>query len=334
MAGPQRAGPPFCITQSERVEGTVCGLVASCGAFGEWQCNKRQGSLPGDRRTMQEQQLEQDVASEAVGAVGDAQGASQPYVGRWHDLVSVTNWEKGRIICEWREALIGKGVPSHEYSDESWSRQVGGVSSQHVGRLRRVSQRFGDVYGDYKGLYWSHFHGAIDWNDAELWLEGTVQNGWSVAQMRAQRWEAIGAPDELKPRDEDVLTAELDEDVNPEWDGETSTSAGPITEVQSPGTTADDDQADAAQDAETSFDDSSDSARDPTHPPDQAAEQVARSRPFEDLPPLPDDLAEAVEVMKLAIVAQRMEGWTKASRDDVLKTLDALKALVTAPAEE
>jgi hypothetical protein len=200
--------------------------------------------------------------------------------------------------------------------------------------LRRVSQRFGDVYGDYKGLYWSHFHGALDWNDAELWLEGTVQNGWSVAQMRAQRWQAIGAPDELKPRDEDILTAELDEDVNPRWDGESSTSAGPITEVQSPGTTADDGRADASQGADTSLGNRSDSEPDTPQAPDQSAEQVARSRPFEDLPPLPDDLAEAVEVMKLAIVAQRMEGWTKVSRDDVLKTLDALKALVTAPAEE
>ena len=31
--------------------------------------------------------------------------ATQPFVGRWNRLVSTTNWEKGRIILQWREAL-------------------------------------------------------------------------------------------------------------------------------------------------------------------------------------------------------------------------------------
>ena len=31
--------------------------------------------------------------------------ASRPFVGRWNQLVSDTNWEKGRIIQQWREAL-------------------------------------------------------------------------------------------------------------------------------------------------------------------------------------------------------------------------------------
>ncbi len=32
--------------------------------------------------------------------------ASAEYLGRWNRLVSTTNWEKGRIISQWREALI------------------------------------------------------------------------------------------------------------------------------------------------------------------------------------------------------------------------------------
>ena len=63
--------------------------------------------------------------------------ASQPFVGRWSRLVSTTNWEKGRIIVEWRAALVSQGLPVAEYSDEAWGRLVGGVSGQHVGRLRR-----------------------------------------------------------------------------------------------------------------------------------------------------------------------------------------------------
>ena len=71
--------------------------------------------------------------------------ASQPYLGRWNLLVSTTNWEKGRIISDWRQTLIDAGAPAQEYSDDAWSRRVGGVSGQHVGRLRRVFERFGAV---------------------------------------------------------------------------------------------------------------------------------------------------------------------------------------------
>ena len=120
--------------------------------------------------------------------------ASVEYVGRWNRLVSTTNWEKGRIIHQWREALRQAVAPAGSFADEAWSGQVGGVTPQHVGRLRRVYERFGEVFGQYRGLYWSHFQAAVDWPDAEMWLEGAVQNGWTISQMRAQRWEAIGAP--------------------------------------------------------------------------------------------------------------------------------------------
>ena len=69
---------------------------------------------------------------------------------------------------------------------------MGGVTPQHVGRLRRVFERFGETHDQYAGLYWSHFQAALDWPDAEMYLEGAVQNDWSVAQMRNERWEAMG----------------------------------------------------------------------------------------------------------------------------------------------
>jgi hypothetical protein len=43
---------------------------------------------------------------------------------------------------------------------------------------------------------------------------------------------------------------------------------------------------------------------------------------------LPDDLAEAFEQFKLAIIAQRREQWRAISREGVLECLDALKELV------
>lgn len=57
----------------------------------------------------------------------------QPFVGQWNGLVSTTNWEKGRIISQWRAALIEAGAPSTEYSDEAWASRVGGVTAPHVG---------------------------------------------------------------------------------------------------------------------------------------------------------------------------------------------------------
>ena len=136
-------------------------------------------------------------------------------MGRWNQLVSNTNWEKGRIIHQWREALRESGAPATEYSDDAWSRRVGGVTGQHVGRLRRVYQRFGLSYPDYAGLFWSHFQAAIEWDDAEMWLEGAVQNGWSVSQMRHERWETLGTLDGQQPGDDDVVSSELDEDFEP-----------------------------------------------------------------------------------------------------------------------
>ena len=49
---------------------------------------------------------------------------SAPFVGAWQALVSQTNWEKGKIILDWREALVAAGAPVKEYSDEAWATLV------------------------------------------------------------------------------------------------------------------------------------------------------------------------------------------------------------------
>ncbi len=113
--------------------------------------------------------------------------SARPFVGEWQTLESTTNWEKGRIIAAWRSELEESGSDTTEFSDQAWAQLVGGVTSQHVGRLRRTHQRYADVWREYAGLYWSHFYAALEWPDAEMWLEGAVQNRWSVSKMRAQR---------------------------------------------------------------------------------------------------------------------------------------------------
>jgi hypothetical protein len=253
--------------------------------------------------------------------------ASQPYVGRWNRLVSTTNWEKGRIILQWRESLAAQGLPVTEYSDEAWSRLVGGVTGQHAGRLRRVTQRFGQVHEQYPGLYWSHFQAALDWQDAEMWLEGAVRSGWSVAQMREQRWQTLGEVAAERPQAEDVVSGETDEDFEPARRQEpTPTSiTGEYAEVTGP-------RHDGPDFGEEPFDSRS-AAGVPWDVATEDRKAAPAVRPFANLPELPDDLADAFDNMKLAILHHKQDGWQSISSADVLRTLDALKALVAAPSD-
>lgn len=253
--------------------------------------------------------------------------ASTEYVGRWNRLISTTNWEKGRIISEWRQALQQADAPTASYTDDAWSRQVGGVTPQHVGRLRRVYERFAEAHGQYAGLYWSHFQAALDWPDAEMYLEGAVQSDWSVSQMRHQRWEAMGGSPELEPRDADIVNAELDEDVSPDDDGRLpATISETFNEVHDSGRHADDDFDNGSYDATAPdvSDDVADIAEAPAAP---------ALRPFESLPPLPSDLNEGFELMKLAILNHKVSGWREIARNDVLAVLESLKQLALAPAQ-
>ncbi len=260
------------------------------------------------------------------------ESTSAQYLGRWNRLVSTTNWEKGRIISEWRLQLMGAGAPSHIYSDEAWSRRVGNVSSQHVGRLRRVYEQFGQCYLQYDGLFWSHFLAALDWeDDAEMWLEGAVQNSWSVSQMRKARWETLGRIPEQEPKDDEVAAEEPDADAVAVEEPVSAASAGSIGVVTDPETK------DAEDAASSETEDASEQAPFDSDPAENGEEPVVATppvRPFENLPRLPDDLQEAFECFKLAILAHKLTHWQEISRDNVLAILDALKQLALAPSEE
>lgn len=260
-----------------------------------------------------------------------ALAASQPFVGQWQRLISTTNWEKGRIISHWRQALVDAEAPNTEFSDEAWARLVGGVTGQHAGRLRRTWERFGDVFDQYEGLYWSHFQAAIEWADAEMWLEGAVQNDWSVSQMRTQRWATLGGSPASKPREEDVVASEPEEDYEPTGGGsdelrESLGVARDLTGGKSAASEVDDEGSHSRPSGE-----SGDEAAETWDEP--SGERPQPVRPFADLPSLPDDLAEAFEQFKLAILGHKSQGWKEVSRDDVLATLEALKELALAPSQ-
>ena len=259
-----------------------------------------------------------------------AQRESVPFLGRWNRLISTTNWEKGRIIHQWRTALVAAAAPATQYSDEAWSRLVGGsVSPQHVGRLRRTFDRFGEVQEQYPGLYWSHFLAALDWDDAEMYLEGAVQSAWSVSQMRMQKWEAEGRPKDKKPSDKDIVAAEHDEDSPAAKDLALRSSVETVDEARGGAFGPDfGDEADSG----------SATAPGRTRPADgthaaRKGSSLPAARPFKDLPRLPDDVAEAFESFKLAILHHKLDGWRQVARDDLLATLDALKELALAPSD-
>lgn len=249
------------------------------------------------------------------------------FVGKWNQLISTTNWEKGDIICQWRDALMQAGAAVTEYSDEAWAQTVGGVTSQHVGRLRRVYQRFGDVWKQYEGLHWSHFQACLDWDDAEMWLEGSIQNGWSVSQMRGRRWETVDASPEQKQAEIEQLAAEQKSEADAEeeqaqaaaaeQDRQFDESRGPsATEIEPFG-------------GNVAADDTSESDAEPTA--SASAEPIEkRTRLNVDVESLPDDLAEAFESFKLAIIAHRRENWRDTTPASVVECLDALKQLALA----
>jgi hypothetical protein len=253
---------------------------------------------------------------------------AQPFIGQWNQLISTTNWEKGRIISEWREALIDSGADSQQYSDEAWARRVGGVTAPHVGRLRRVHDRFASTYQTYEGLYWSHFLAALDWDDAPLWLEGASRESWSVAGMREKRWESHGAVESQRPTTSEIIEVETDEDVvvpaqgggrTKEYGDESGVASGPRHE-----------DPDFGDEDELMSLSGSNESTSSSMPESGVAEEVS-IQPFAGLPELPDDLADAIETLKLAALRHKTSGWQDTDVEAIQKYLDAISVLIRSP---
>lgn len=275
----------------------------------------------------EQSKTDNDVLSKGAAVDPALDQTSQPFVGRWQNLISTTNWEKGRIIFQWREALIESDAPATEYSDSAWAQRVGGVTSPHVGRLRRVFEVFGESQETYPGLFWSHFLAALDWDDAAMWLEGAMRSGWSVSAMREQRWQSLGALEADRPQESQITNADTDEDVvlpaqggsdrRDRADEAGDISVGPTDESPDFG---DEDQLSTAP-----------SAGDKSSAKVEDAEGEL-IQPFAGLPDLPSDLSEALEMFKLAVLRHKAASWADVPRDTVLQILAGLKQLTISQA--
>jgi hypothetical protein len=159
-----------------------------------------------------------------------------------------------------------------------------------------------------------------------MWLEGAKASDWSVAQMRTMRWETLGKLEAERPNPRDIVESEVDEDAEPARELP-QTITGQYGEVSGPRPDGpdfgDESEPGAAHRIETLTADS-----------DEIADPIELVRPFENLPELPDDLAEAFESFKLAILHHKTDNWRAISISDVLRTLDALKSLATAPSDQ
>jgi len=272
------------------------------------------------------------------------QTTSAPFVGAWQALVSQTNWEKGKIILDWRAALVAADAPVNEYSDEAWATLVEhSVTGQHVGRLRRVYQQFGAVQNDYANLSWTHFQIAMDWSDAEMWLEGAVQEKWSVSSMCENRWEATGAAASDKPQESDIIYAELDEDAvapfQPATEQNSSTYAPGDSTIRGSY-----DQASGTQGYEgPDFGDASyqrsSAANTPSDSLDGAPrvvtdeESAVTVQPFKDLADLPNDLQDPLDNLKVAILQHKASHWESVNEETVVGHLNGLIQMIQSNGE-
>ncbi len=247
---------------------------------------------------------------------------SKPFIGQWNGLISTTNWEKGQIISSWRKSLKDASASVNEYSDEAWVQLVGGVTPQHVGRLRRTYDRFDKDYKDYEGLYWSHFYASLDWDDAEMWLEGAIQSKWSISQMRQQRWETLGSDPNDQPRTSDIVATELAEESQTlalseqNRQNDKNYVEGPVHEGP--------DFGDEGDGSKKSSKDGGVATADEEGP--DVEEFIAK--PFESFTDLPEDVLDALNAFKIAIITHKTCEWEDVSREDMLDLLDALKQLV------
>ena len=136
--------------------------------------------------------------------------------------------------------------------------------------------------------------------------------------MRQQRWEANGAIESGRPQAGEIVVVDTDEDVvlpaqgggrTKEYGDEPGVSSGPVHE-----------EPDFGEEEELM----SLAAPASANPPESEEKKPNPVQPFAGLPELPEDLSEAIESLKLAILRHKSTGWKEIDAETVRKYLDAV----------
>ena len=194
------------------------------------------------------------------------------------------------------------------------------------------TDRFESTYESFNGLYWSHFLAALDWEDAPMWLQGAVEEGWSVSIMRQKRWEAEGAVESKRPTDSQVVEVELDEDVVlPAQGGGREKDYGDSPDGVATGPTYEGpDFGDEEELSSLSGGKDSTGGAAAISEVDESGEATSPVQPFVGLPEVPDDLSDAIETLKLTLLRLKTDGWRDVDVDTVQKYLDAIGVMIRA----
>ena len=135
-------------------------------------------------------------------------------------LVSTTNWEKGRIIAEWREALRAGRRPGRQVIPTTpGAAQVGNVTPQHVGRLRRVFERFGDVMSNTAGYTGAIFRRPSTGPTRKCTSKAPCRTAGRSPRCATSVGRPSAASRSRSRATADIVTAEVDEDVSAADDG-------------------------------------------------------------------------------------------------------------------
>lgn len=115
--------------------------------------------------------------------VRQAEATEEQLIERAKSIASMDEgckWEFGKVASEFHQRY------SREHADQRLGDEVG-WSQQTVQFRRAAWERFSEIYSTWSRLSWAHFKTAVDWNDAEEWLEKANENKWSVSRMKEER---------------------------------------------------------------------------------------------------------------------------------------------------
>jgi hypothetical protein len=245
-------------------------------------------------------------------------------------MVTLPGYSMERTYLTTLAKKVGLGI--EEYRFKEYKSAMESVTRHNMSpedreqRQALVDEYYGTTRGDVAASR------DVDGTTVDSWVDDlTIMLAQTALEEglvdKLARWESIGAPADKKPRAEDIITADMDEDVNPMDDSNVAPgSVGVIDDVDSSGEPFDASTSHGNDDGQFDGNDgmSNESMID-------FGEDFDPIRPFEGLPQLPEDLQEAFDSIKVAILNHKVSGWRDVPCDNVLTALNALKAMIMAP---